>query len=217
MEFASEMVVKASIAGYSIAEVPAILYKDGRTRPPHLHTWRDGWRHLVFLLMFSPKWLFLVPSILIFVVSLVIVLLLLPGTFHIKHVGLDVHSLTVAGTMIVLSYQLFLFALFVRFFSIHQGLYPAKSKHQLFHKLFTLERGITIGAALLFSGLIIFGILFIQWKNLDFGPMNDISSTFRLLIPSITLISLGIQTIFSSFLLRILSITPKTPISNESS
>lgn len=217
MEFASEMVVKATLLGYKMAEVPVILYPDGRKRPPHLNTWPDGWRHLVFLLMYSPKWLFFLPSLFIFFVSLSGLLALLPGTRNIFNLNLDIHTLTIAGAMAVLSYQLFLFAVFIRIYSMNQGLFPAKKKHMIFFKIFTLERGLGIGFSVLIIGLIVFSVLLNKWAKTGFGEINDISASFRLLIPSITLISLGIQTIFSSFFLRILGINPKIYIKNENS
>ncbi len=212
MEFASEMVVKATIMEYKMIEVPIILHPDGRRRPPHLNTWSDGWRHLVFLLMYSPKWLFFYPSVFIFAISLFSLMALLTGTQHIFNLNLDIHTLTVAGAMVVISYQLFLLAVFVRIFSLNQGLFPAKKKHFIWFKYFTLERGIVTGLILLMGGMILFILLLAQWANLGYGDIEDVSSTYRLLIPSLTLISLGIQTVFSSFFLRILGINPKVHI-----
>jgi hypothetical protein len=204
MEFASEMVVKATILELLITEVPIILYPAGRTRPPHLSTWQDGWRHLVFLLMYSPRWLFFFPSLLFFFISLSGLVALLPGVIYFKALGLDIHTLTIMGTMVVLSYQLFLFAIFIRIYSINQGLYPAKKKHLIFLKKFTLERGIALGSVILISGIIILVVLLYKWMNLGFGPIHNVGMTFRLLIPSITLISMGVLTIFSSFFIGIL-------------
>lgn len=212
MEFASEMVVKATIMNYKMVEVPVVLHPDGRSRPPHLNTWSDGWRHLVFLLMYSPRWLFFYPSVFVFLISLCGLLILLSGTQHIFNLNLDIHTLTFAGAMVVVSYQLFMLAIFVRIFSLNQGLFPAKRKHFTWFKYFTLERGIIAGLIMLTSGLMLFVVLFYQWANLEFGEIEDISFTYRLLIPSLTLISLGIQTVFSSFFLRILGINPKVHI-----
>jgi len=209
MEFASEMVVKATIMNYKIAEVPVVLHPDGRSRPPHLNTWRDGWRHLVFLLVYSPKWLFFYPSVLLFLISLCGLLILLLGTQHIFTLNLDIHTLTFAGTGVVISYQLFMLAIFVRIFSINQGLFPAKEKHFIWFKYFTLERGIAAGFVMIGGGIAIFAVLLSVWANLGFGEIGDVSSTFRLLIPSLTLLSLGVITIFSSFFLRILGLNPR--------
>ena len=209
MEFASEMVVKATILGYSMTETPIYLYPDGRKRPPHLRTWRDGWRHLVFLLMYSPKWLFFVPSILIFILSLGMLLVLLPGTLYINNIGLDMHSITIAGALMVLSYQLFLFALFVRIYSINKGLYPAEKKHIYFYNKFSLEKGIGVGLSLFVAGIVVFGFLIIYWASLSFGEIEDTAYTFRFLISSICLLALGVQTIFASFVIRVLGINPR--------
>lgn len=208
MEFASEMVVKASIMGLHIKEVPIILYPDGRSRKPHLRTWQDGWRHLVFLLMYSPKWLFFFPSMILFGLSLSAILILLPGTLYLKNFGLDIHTLTIAGTSTVLSFQLFLFAIFIRVFSINQGLFPAKNKHIKFANYFSLEKGIILGIIFFLSGLGMLMYLFYGWMKSDFGHITNVSSSFRILIPSLTFISLGIQSIFASFFLRILDIKP---------
>ena len=215
MEFASEMVVKSTIMNYKMTEVPIVLYPDGRSHSPHLNTWRDGWRHLVFLLMYSPKWLFFIPSLIVLFVSLTGLLFLLTGTQHLFNINLDIHTLTVAGSMVVLSYQLFILALFVRIYSMNQGLYPAKRKHLIFFKIFTLERGIIVGITLLLGGIALFAVLLSRWSNLGFGDIDDVSVTFRLLIPSLTLISIGMITIFSSFFLRILGLNPDVHFSDE--
>ncbi|MEI7896507.1 MAG: glycosyltransferase family 2 protein [bacterium] len=215
MEFASEMVVKATIFGYKMTEVPIILYPDGRNCPPHLKTWHDGWNQLVFLLMHSPKWLFFIPSLLFFFISVGGLLCLLPGTVYFNKVGLDIHTLTIAGFMVILSYQLFLFAVFIRVFSLSHGLYIAKNKHKYFYNIFSLERGIIFGFMMLISGLGILTFLLNKWIDLDFGRIQNVSSTFRLLIPSVTLISLGIQTVFASFFLKILGISSKISYPNE--
>ena len=215
MEFASEMVVKSTIMNYKIAEVPVVLYPDGRSHSPHLNTWQDGWRHLVFLLMYSPKWLFFFPSLIILFISLTGLLLLLTGTKHVLNLNLDIHTLTIAGSMVVLSYQLFVLAIFVRIYSMNRGLYPAKKKHLIFFKIFTLERGILAGIVMLLTGMGLFAILLLKWSSLGFGEIDDVGITFRLLIPSLTLISIGMITIFSSFFLRILGINPDVHFSDD--
>src|SRR5207302_7526235 len=124
MEFASEMVIKASLQRMRIAEVPVTLSPDGRSRPPHLRTWRDGWRHLRFMLLFSPRWLFLYPGLALFVVGAGLSLLILPGPVRVGEVRLDIHTLLVAGFLALLGYQLVLFALFTKFFAIRVGFHP---------------------------------------------------------------------------------------------
>lgn len=208
MEFAPEMVIKSTIHNYRITEVPITLHPDGRNRKPHLRTWTDGWRQLVFLLIYSPKWLFFVPSLILFLLALAGIIVLLPGTLYFDNLGLDIHTLTVSGGVAVMAYQLFIFALFVRIYSIRQGLFPARKKHQKFIRAFTLERGIGIGLVLFLSGLFLVSVLLYKWYKLNFGPINDFEQSFRILIPGLTLLSLGLQTIFSSFVLRILNMEP---------
>lgn len=215
MEFATEMVVKSTIRKLTITEVPIILYPDGRKRPPHLQTWRDGWRQLVFLLIYSPKWLFLFPSLFFLFLSFAGIFALLPGTLYFSNFALDIHTLTIVGTTTALSYQLLLFTVLIRVFSINMGLYPAQKKHRRFTDYFTLERGIVIGLIMLISGLFMLIVLFYKWAQLYFGPIPDLGASFRLLIPAVTLISLGVQTIFSSFFLRILNLKPQNNTSNE--
>ncbi len=215
MEFASEMVVKATILEYKMAEVPIVLHPDGRSHAPHLNTWRDGWRHLVFLLIYSPRWLFFFPSLFFLFISIAALLVLLPGTLNLTTFSLDIHTLTIAGSTTILSWQLFLFAVFIRLFSINQGLFPARKKHLRFLEVFTLERGIGAGLIFLLAGLILFIILFCNWAQVNFGSLNDVSSTFRLLIPALTLISLGVQTMFASFFVRILNLKPKEQNKDE--
>jgi len=215
MEFASEMVVKACISNYKIAEVPIVLYKDGRTKPPHLNTWGDGWRHLTFLLMYSPKWLFFFPALFLLLLSGIGVVALLPGIVKVNTISLDIHTLTIAGFSIVLSYQLFLSAVLVRIYSLNHGLYPVGVKHLYFFKIFTLERGLAMGFIILFMGLVSFFYLLNFWSSNNYGEIDNIRFTFRILIPSITFISIGIQTIFSSFILRIIGINPNVNYKNE--
>lgn len=206
MEFASEMVVKSSLFKYKMAEVPTTLKKDGRSHPPHLHTWRDGWRHLVFLLMYSPKWLFLIPGLIILILSVIGFGVLSVKMLYLKNIGIDIHTLTYLGFAIILSYQIILFALLSKFYAVNQGLIPVRHQFMKVFKFFTLEKGLVTGLILFFAGLVFSIILFKYWADKDFGNITDFSHTFRLLIPSVILMALGIQTIFSSFILRIIGI-----------
>src|SRR5471032_5927 len=124
MEFASEMVIKASLKGMRITEVAVILRPDGRSRPPHLRTWRDGWRHLRFMLLFSPRWLFLYPGLALFAVGVILSAVLLGGPLQVGGLRLDIHTLLVAGFLSLLGYQLVLFALFTKIFAIRAGFHP---------------------------------------------------------------------------------------------
>ena len=209
MEFAMEMVVKFSINQYKITEIPVILFPDGRKRAPHLKTWHDGWRNLVFLLIYSPKWLFLIPSLVFLILSLTGMLFLLPGTLTFKKFSLDIHTLTLSGSFVVLAYQLMLFAVFVRVYSIQQGLFPPRKKHTLFLGKFSLERGIITGIILILAGVYLVIDLFVKWAEIDFGPIPDMSASFRILIPGLTLVSIGVQTVFASFFVKMLNMHGK--------
>lgn len=209
MEFASEIVVKASLLNMKITEVPTILSPDGRTRKPHLNTWRDGWHHLRFLLMYSPKWLFLYPGIILFIISGIIFCKLVYGKIYFENHTLDIHSLTYFGFGLIFSYQLIIFSLFSKIYAVNQGLMPVSIKFKNIFKYFTLEKGLILGMILLFIGIILTIDMLLEWKTLNFGIINDIGRTFRKIIPSIVFMSIGLQTIFSSFFLSILGIIQK--------
>lgn len=206
MEFASEMVVKSSLHKYKIAEVPTTLKPDGRSRPPHLKTWRDGWRHLVFLLLYSPRWLFLIPGLIILILSIIVFITLLLGSIYYNNVGIDIHTLTYIGFFIILSYQLIILAVFSKIYAVNQGLIPVRKKFLSVFNYITLERGILAGIILFAAGFVFAGILYSYWADLNFGEITDFSYTFRLLIPSIVLMVTGVQTIFTSFMLRLIGI-----------
>ncbi len=209
MEFASEMVIKSTLLQMRIEEVPIILYKDGRSRPPHLRSWRDGWRHLRFMLLFSPRWLFLIPGAYLFLLSLIVALWLWSGPRQIGHVVLDIHTLLVAAFACVLGYQLVVFAVFIKIFAITEGLHPPKShlyKHP-FRKI-NLEVGVLIGFGLVVAGLFTLGYALWGWREVGFGEL-DPQTTMRQVIPAVVLITLGIQTLFSSFFISILTLRRK--------
>jgi glycosyltransferase involved in cell wall biosynthesis len=205
MEFASEMVIKASLKRMRIGEVPVVLRPDGRSRPPHLRTWRDGWRHLRFMLLFSPRWLFLYPGLALLVVGGLLSALLLPGPLRVAGVRLDIHTLLVAGFLCLLGYQLVLFAVFTKVFAIRMGFHPP---HPLLLRLFryvTLEVGVLAGALMSLSGVVALIAAVISWHSAGFGNL-DPSLTMREVIPAVVLLALGTQTVFASFFLSILSI-----------
>jgi len=205
MEFASEMVIKASLKGMRISEVPVVLRRDGRSRPPHLRTWRDGWRHLRFMLLFSPRWLFLYPGAAIFAFGFVLSALLLPGPLRVAGVRLDIHTLLVAGFLCLLGYQLVLFAVFTKIFAIRVGFHPP---HPVLKRLFqyvTLEVGLLVGALMSLAGVVALIAAVISWQSAGFGNL-DPSLTMREVIPAVVLLALGTQTVFASFFLSILSI-----------
>ncbi len=207
MEFASEMVVRAALTGYRIEEVPTTLQPDGRSRAPHLRTWRDGWRHLTFLLMYSPRWLFFYPGLALLLIGIVAGSALLPSALKIGGISFDIHSFIVTCFLLIVGMQAISFAAISRKFGTAHGLMPA-SRISSFLDALTLER-ILIFAAVIFSwGM--YGLLdcVLQWAAVDFGPLSY-SSIIRKLILSMTAIAVGVQLAFSAFLLSIVQIPTK--------
>lgn len=200
MEFASEMVVKATLNGLKITEVPTTLSPDGRSRKPHLRTWRDGWRHLRFLLLYSPRWLFLYPGFFLMLTGFISTLILLASP--------RVHSLLYSATAIIIGFQLLNFAIFTKVYAIQQGLLPQDKKLLKFIDLFSLELGLIIGSILLFLGLITSVFAFFQWESVSYGALNP-ADTMRLVIPSVSAIALGLQIIFASFFLSVFQLKTK--------
>jgi glycosyltransferase involved in cell wall biosynthesis len=205
MEFASEIVVKSSLLGLSIAEVPTTLSPDGRSRRPHLRTWRDGWRHLRFLLLFSPRWLFLYPGIALMFIGAVLGLWLLPAPRVVGSVTFDVHTLLYAAAFVLLGFQAIAFACFTKIFAISEGLLPPDPQLDKMFRYVTLELGLVVGGALSTLGLAISTYALRMWGVRHFGPL-DISHMLRLVIPAVLCLILGVQTIFSSFFLSILGL-----------
>ena len=203
MEFASEMLVKSSIFGLRIAEIPTDLSLDGRSTPPHLRTWRDGWRHLRFMLLYSPRWLFLYPGCLLMLIGSLLTLWLLPGMRHVGHVGFDVSTLVYSATMIFVGYQAVNFAVFTKIFAITAGYLPRDEKFNRLFNIITLETGLVIGAVLFLLGLAISVFAVDFWRATGFGPLNP-SRTLRMVMPGVIFLTLGCQTIFSSFFLSVL-------------
>jgi hypothetical protein len=205
MEFASEMVVKATLFQMPICEVPTPLQPDGRSRAPHLRTWRDGWRHLRFLLLYSPRWLFLYPGMVLMFIGLLAGAWLLPGPRKIGAAVLDVHTLLYAAIAVLLGFQSLAFAVFTKIFAISEGLHPPDTALNGMFRYITLEIGLAAGAGLAVLGLGISAYAVHVWSALGFGPL-DISRTLRLVIPAALCLTLGVQTIFSSFFLSILGL-----------
>jgi glycosyltransferase involved in cell wall biosynthesis len=205
MEFASEMVIKAALKGMRITEVPVVLHPDGRSRAPHLRTWRDGWRHLRFMLLFSPRWLFLYPGLALLVGGLLLSALLVIGPLRIGGVRLDIHTLLVAGFVALLGYQLVLFAVFTKLFAIREGFHPPHPMLQTLLRYITLEVGLLTGTLMALAGLIALVLAVASWQSVGFGNLNP-STTMREVIPAVVLLALGTQTIFASFFISILSI-----------
>lgn len=209
MEFASEMVVKASLFGLKITEVPTTLSPAGRSRPPHLRTWQDGWRHLRFLLLYSPRWLFLYPGFLLMLSGTVVSLLLLSGPVTILNVSFDINTLLYAAMAIIVGYQVILFALFTKVFAITEGLLPEDRRLSRLFNIIRLEEGLLLGVLLVVMGASLTAVAYWRWSQVSFGDLVP-SETFRVAIPAVVLLILGIQTIFSSFFLSVLGLNRRT-------
>jgi glycosyltransferase involved in cell wall biosynthesis len=198
MEFALEMLIKATLFGARTAEIPITLHPDGRSaHPPHLKTFRDGWRSLRFFLLFSPRWLFLMPGLLLILAGLVGYALAMPQV-RIGHVTFDVHTLLFASLAIICGYQSIAFALMTKVFAIMEGLLPEDPRLNRFFKLVNLESGLVVGAIGMVIGLGLLGGAVHQWASVDFGALNY-AHTMRWVIPGVMLTALGFQTILSSF------------------
>ena len=210
MEFASEMVIKATFKSLRITQVPITLHKDGRSRPPHLKPWRDGWRHLRFMLIYSPRWLFLMPGLLLAAVGLLVGLgLALRGHIELGGVSFDVGTMAVASMAIIVGFQLTAFAFFTKVFAIAEGLLPEDQKFTQVFKVFTLEKGIVFGLLVLLGGLALLGSALWAWRQAHYGAL-DYGENLRRLIPAVTLIVLGVQTVFSSFFMSVLGLKTAT-------
>lgn len=205
MEFASEMVIKATIAKLRITEVPTTLSPDGRSRPPHLRSWRDGWRHLRFLLLFSPRWLFLYPGFVIFVLGLLLMGWLIPGPRRLVGITLDIHTLLYAALAVNLGYQAILFWTFTKVYGMREGIVPPDPWFHRMVSVATLERGLIAGLLLLLTGLGIGFLALDAWNEAHFGEISA-SDTMRLVIPSATAIMLAFQTAYGTFFLSVLEI-----------
>jgi glycosyltransferase involved in cell wall biosynthesis len=203
MEFASEMVVKSSLAGLRLAEVPATLAPDGRSRPPHLRTWRDGWRHLRFLLLYSPRWLFLYPGIAAFVVGVILSAWLLPGPQTVGRWTFDVDTLTYSLGLVLIGAHISVFAVSARVFGTQEGFLPPNPKFQRIFDYVNLEVGLLFGGALMLAGVVILGYALHIWRGTGFGDLSP-QRMLRLTLPSATLFMLGVEAIFGSFFLSLL-------------
>ena len=214
MEFASEMVIKSTLKGLKISEVPVTLHKDGRSRPPHLKPWRDGWRHLRFMLLFSPRWLFLMPGLLLSLLGFVFAGALSFGNFRLGQVEFNVGTLIVACMTAIVGFQLVAFAFFTKVFAIAEGLLPDDPKLSRVFKIFTLEKGILLGLFVCLSGLLLLARSVWIWHQANYGILPSTEENLRRLIPATTLVVLGIQAIFSSFFMSTLglkTVTRKPP------
>lgn len=206
MEFASEMVVRSALAKYAITEVPTTLAKDGRSRPPHLRTWRDGWRHLRFLLLYSPRWLFFYPGLITFVIGAVLTFALLPGPVTVaRGITLDVHSIIAGCITMLIGTQCISFALVARRYAAARGLLPDEYALKRYVSPLTLERLLIVAGLLLVAGLVGVVRCIIVWGDVGFGPLRY-GELIRMLVVSGTAVALGMQIGFTSFLSAMLDI-----------
>lgn len=203
MEFASEMVIKASLMRMRVSEVPTILRPDKRGRPPHLRPWRDGWRHLRFMMLFSPRWLFLMPGLVLFLTGFAGLCALLPGPLHLGKITLDVHSMLFCSTFVLLGFQSMAFALLGKSFAIRAGLRPSDQRFDRLMSWLSLETGLLLGLGVLTVGLCLSAYAVISWSSSGFGPLDPLHA-LRLVIPGGLCLSLGIEIILASFLLGVL-------------
>ena len=216
MEFASEMVMKATLKGLPICEVPITLHRDGRSRPPHLRAWRDGWRHLRFMLIYSPRWLFLAPGLAMAALGLVATLFLCWAPRELFGIAFDVGTLLVSSMALIVGVQLVGFACFTKVFAIAEGLLPEDRQFSKVFRLLTLEKGVAIGVLTFILG---FGLLFRAlsvWQAARFG-MISYADNLRMLTPAVTAIVVGLQIISSSFFMSVLGLntTHRHPPSAE--
>jgi glycosyltransferase involved in cell wall biosynthesis len=215
MEFASELVIKATLRQMRISEVPITLHKDGRSRPPHLKPWRDGWRHLRFMFLYSPRWLFLIPGLLLTVLGLALATALSFRNIGIGYLELNVGTLMMASMMAIVGFQLVAFAFYTKLFAIAEGLLPEDSKFTSIFRFFTLERGIVIGLMILLTGLTLLAHSLWIWQQARFGQLPSMEENLRRIISAATLFMLGFQSVFSSFFMSVLglkTIKRKPPI-----
>ena len=205
MEFASEMVVKATLAQLDIREVPTTLSKDGRSRPPHLRSFRDGWRHLRFLLLFSPRWLFLYPGAALLCIGLLVGGILLPGPARLGSVTLDINTFLVAALCVIVGLQSIAFAIIGRRFASRYGFIPRSDQYDRLLESLTLERILLVAVILMLVGMgaLVWGLT--EWAARDYGPLNP-SRTMRPMILATTALVCGFQLMMSGFMSSMINI-----------
>jgi len=198
-------VVKATLAGWRIAEVPTVLSPDGRSRAPHLRSWRDGWRHLRFLLMMSPRWLMLYPGACLIAIGVGAELAILHGPIVIDGIGFDIHTMLYAAGATILGVQLVLFSLLARTVGVLKKLLPMTGSLARFLHVFTLERGILLGLSLGLAGFGLAAYSVVNWAHARLAAL-DPTTVMRVAIPSVTLMLAGAEIIFASFLLGFIDV-----------
>ncbi len=205
MEFASEMVVKAKLNQLAITEVPIKLYKDGRSRKPHLKTWSDGWRHLRFLLLYAPNWLFFYPGLFMTFLGLIGSVLLVINPLNFGGVTLDIHTLLYAVTLLLVGIQFIIFYGLTKIYAVENELLPKSKRYNNVFDYINLEKGLILGALMILVGFYLSLEGIASWRTAGFGELNT-RSTMRLIIPAITLLQLGVQAVLFSFFFSILGL-----------
>lgn len=203
MEFASEIVIKSALTNLKMTEIPITLHKDGRSRPPHLRSFRDGWRHLRFMLMHSPTYLYLWPGLTLFFFGMLALVLLLPGPFYIAGRMIDIHVMVLGSLCAILGLQITSTGMFARVYALVHRFIPADKPLQKAFKYFNLERGILAGALVFLTGFVMDFFILVKWIVKDFGALDQV----RLALFASTLIILGVQIIFSSFFLSMIGLS----------
>lgn len=206
MEFASEMVIRATLSHMKRTEVPITLYPDGRSRPPHLRTWRDGWRHLRFMLLYSPLWVFIYPGLFLWGVSAVVTAVLLAGPLTIGDVVFDVHTLLIMSTLLLSSSQIILMGLLAMAYAARLRILPPRQWLIRFIDRFSLGHGLVVSILLAVAGIAIFAIQLRTWQSADFGPL-DYQKTLRPVVLGLIMLITGIQLFFWSFMASLFSIS----------
>ncbi|NTW38586.1 MAG: glycosyltransferase family 2 protein [Cellulomonadaceae bacterium] len=211
MEYASEMVVRASLAGLPIAEVPTTLSKDGRSRPPHLRSWRDGWRHLRFLLLYAPRWLFLYPGLAALLVGGLATLVLMTGPVVVGGVGFDAVTMVYTSAITMLGYQAVTFSILTKLYASREGFLPVGPRFRWLSDLFTLERGVLFGVGIFLVGLVVGIVQVVSWGGTGFGAL-DAGRAVRLAVPVTLGMTIGFFTVMASMFAGALTVaTRATP------
>ena len=205
MEYASEMIVQATLNKLKITEVPTTLKKDGRDRPPHLKSFRDGWRHLKFLLIYSPKHMFFLPGLLLIILG---ILGMIVTNLHIENINLGVHTMLYSGAAIVIGFQTIIFFILAKVYAINSGMHPKDDKIINTLKEITLEKGVILGILFIIIGFGLSIYAVIKWKNASYGALNPLE-IMPITIPAVDLLIIGVELVFASFLLGVLNIKYK--------
>lgn len=208
MEYASEMVVQATLHKLKMIEVPTTLSPDGRTRPPHLRSWRDGWRHLKFLMMYSPDWTFLYPGLILSVIGLIIMVAIGVGPTKIGNISFGINTMMYGSASLLVGVNISLFSMFTKAYALSSGFIPNSPKTIGIFEKFTVEKGVVVGLVLTLLGIAATILAFVIWGNNSFGNLEP-ESIMKITIPATTLIAIGIELIFASFFLGILEIEIK--------